>query len=121
MAFECLNCGWCCKANPVFGFREGLWKEGLTEAQAIQVQKEQTKLAQNHGGCPMLIQEGDIFLCLVEKTLGKEAKPKSCRDVPYEHWCYQFLKRKVKSMEIEDGKLKVTTVAGDILYFKQEQ
>ncbi len=117
MSFKCIQCGWCCKANPLFEFREGLWKEGLTDDQIELVQKQHDLLGQDHGGCPMLILDG-VYKCLVEKELG--IKPPECVKYPYkdpDNWCYQFMKDKIKTTEIEDGKLKITTKTGDVKYF----
>jgi len=74
---KCRRCGKCC-LNVGRTFFTG------SEHPLIKVILDNTEEFYDSGKCEMLIWEKGKWVCLIQKYLGKAAKPRACRDYPFD-------------------------------------
>ena len=79
---ECKRCGRCCQnVGTIWAHSEHplIWAVGAA------VNRRVPGLFRDHGPCDMLvIEESGRAVCLIQKWLGHKAKPKCCRDYPFD-------------------------------------
>jgi len=72
--FECKRCGKCCQQGTIWVHSEHLLVRALLKA---------VNDFRDSGPCDMLAFEGGKAVCLLQKYLGKAAKPEACQDYPF--------------------------------------
>ena len=99
----CLRCGRCCKLmvlpnmweedrrlSYIIPFPDGSKRESDKYINILLEERKKYPI-KDHAGCDMLVFEDGLAVCLVQKVLGLEFKPKTCRDFLGEKYmCPEF-------------------------------
>ncbi len=94
---KCKQCGECCKDIGQSAFLHA--DHSLIDAVAAMSGIEATY--KDTGPCAMLYrEEGGYYVCLIEKFLGRAAKPEMCRDFT----CFKRMATPLRKQEIADEK-----------------